>query len=160
MKGNVVYQHLSSGSTRSVASARIVTLFIAVVFTSSCSVYIAANQPEEKGFEVLTEGTPQSLVRTELGPPVWSGKDDRGCEVDVFHFVQGYSHGSKTARAVWHGVADLFTGGLWEVIGTPAEAIASGTKIKATVTYDEGQRVETVTLHDDKGNEIPLQKKA
>ena len=32
--------------------------------------------------------------------------------------------------------------------------------MKATVTYDEQQKVKTVKLHDDQGNEIPLQKKS
>jgi hypothetical protein len=142
------------------STTKIVALFIAGIFMSGCSVYMAAHQPEQKNFAVLTEGTHQSLVRTELGLPVWSGKDDQGFDVDVFQFVQGYTKGAKVGRAVWHGIADVFTIGLWEIIGTPVETIASGTKIKATVTYDEQQKVKTVKLHDDKGNEIPLQKKS
>jgi len=136
---------------------KIVALFIAGVLMSSCSVYMAATQPEKKNLSVLTVGTPQSLVRAELGHPVWSGKD-AGFDVDVFQFVQGYSPGFKAARAIGHGVADVLTLGLWEIIGTPTELIANGTKIQGTITYDDQQRVKSVQLHDDKGNEIPRKK--
>ena len=99
------------------STTKIIALFIAGIFMSSCSVYMAAKQPEQKNLAVLTEGTHQSLIRAELGQPVWSGKDDQGFDVDVYQFVQGYSTGSKVARAVWHGIADVFTIGLWEVVG-------------------------------------------
>ncbi len=140
------------------STTKIVALFIAGVLMSSCSVYMAAHQPEKKNLSVLTAGTPQSLVRAELGHPVWSGKE-AGFDVDVYKFVQGYSKGSKVARAVGHGVADVFTLGLWEIVGTPTELIANGTKIQGTITYDDQQRVKSVQLHDDKGNQIPRKKK-
>ena len=139
------------------ATTKIMVLFIASFLMSSCSVFMAANQPGQKNLGVLTEGTPQALVRGEFGQPVWSGKD-QGFDIEVFQFVQGYSKGSKVARSIGHGVADVFTIGLWEIVGTPVETIASGTALKATVTYDEAQKVKTVKLHDDKGNEIPLKK--
>jgi hypothetical protein len=61
---------------------KIVALFIAVAFMSSCSIYMAAQQPEKKNLAVLTEETPQSHVRAELGQPVWNGKDE-GLGIDV-----------------------------------------------------------------------------
>ena len=81
-------------------------------------------------------------------------------DVDVFQFVQGYSKGAKAARSIFHGVADVFTLGLWEIVGTPTELIASGTKLKVTVTYDDQQKVKTVKVQDEEGNEIPLKKKS
>lgn len=138
---------------------RIVALCMASVLLSSCSIYMAAQQPEKKNFAVLTEGTPQSLVRAELGLPAWSGKDE-GFDVDVFQFVQGYPKGCKVARAIGHGVADVFTFGLWEIVGIPIEMFVSGTKIKATVTYNDQQRLKTVQLHDHKGNELLLKKQS
>lgn len=141
------------------STTKMALLIVAGTFLASCSVYMAAKQPEQKNLAVLTEGTHQPLVRAELGNPIWSGKDDQGFDVEVYQFVQGYSQGARTARTLWHGVADVFTLGLWEVVGTPIEAVASGTKMKATVTYDLQQKVKTVKLLDDQGNEIPLQEK-
>lgn len=136
---------------------RMIMLCMASVLLSSCSIYMAAQQPEKKNFAVLTKGTPQTLVRAEFGLPAWSGKDEDN-EVDIFQFVQGYPKGSKVTRAVGHGLADIFTFGLWEIVGTPIEMFVNGTKMKATITYDDQHRVKTVRLHDIKGNEIPLQK--
>ena len=65
-----------------------------------------------------------------------------GKKVDVYSFRQGYSTGVKTSRAVFHGVADVFSLGLWEVVGTPTEMIASGHDIKVEITYDKDDRVE------------------
>lgn len=113
-----------------------------VFSTAGCAVVLAAKQPDAKDLSVLNTGTPRTHVIAELGAPVWSGEKD-GRKVDIFAFTQGYSKGSKAARAFAHGVADVFTLGLWEVVGTPIESIASGTQMKVEVTYDEKDMVKT-----------------
>ena len=47
-------------------------------------------------------------------------------------------------RALFHGTADFFSLGLWEVVGTPTEAVISGKKLAFEVMYDENDRVEKV----------------
>jgi len=42
------------------------------------------------------------------------------------------------------GVADVFTLGLWEVVGTPAEAIFSAKDMAIKVTYDKDEKVKDV----------------
>ena len=128
----------------------VVSLFL--LNSAGCSVYMAAKQPPEKNLDVMTVGTPRRLVLAELGQPVASETRD-GKKVDVFSFVQGYSKGAKTGRALFHGVADVFTLGLWEVVGTPTEAIFDGTKVTYEITYDEGNRVETVVPLTEKSKE-------
>ena len=115
---------------------------VLVVALSGCSVVMAAKQPDAKDLSVLTPGTPRSVVVGELGPPTWSGERD-GAKVEVFAFVDGYSKPAKAARAFFHGAADVLTFGLWEVVGTPAEAIFNGSKMKIEVVYDEQDRVKT-----------------
>ena len=110
---------------------------------SGCSVFMATKQPGLKNLSVLDEGTPRINVVVELGAPLISEEKD-GSKVDVFAFTQGYSKGTKAGRAFFHGVADVFTLGLWEVIGTPIEATATGTEMKVRVAYDEEDRVKTV----------------
>lgn len=139
---------------------KIVPLFVAGMLMSSCSIYMAANQ-SRRDLVVLTEGTPQSLVREELGNPVWSGKDSQGFDVEVFQFVQGYySRGARTAWVAWHTVADFFTLGLWELVGFQIESRHSNTKMNAIITYDEQQLVKSGRLRDEYDNEIPLEKKS
>jgi len=83
------------------------------------------------------------MLLAEIGQPTATEMRD-GKKVDVFSFTQGYSKPAKTARAVFHGAADLFTLGLWEIVGTPAEAVFDGTKMALEVTYGQNGRVENV----------------
>ncbi|GAB4267482.1 hypothetical protein [Deferrisoma sp.] len=110
----------------------------------ACSVVMATRQPTEKDLSVLRVGTPRSALIAEFGSPVHTEESD-GKKKDIFKFVQGYSTGAKAGRALLHGTADVLTLGLWEVIGTPTEAIFDGKEVAFEVTYDENNRVETVT---------------
>ena len=120
-----------------------------LMMTSGCSVFMAAKQPDAKDLSVLKEGTPRSHVIAELGAPIWSGEKN-GSRVDVFAFRQGYSSAAKAGRAFFHGAADVITLGLWEVIATPVESIASGTDMKAEVTYDRDDRVKSTEMIQQK----------
>jgi outer membrane protein assembly factor BamE (lipoprotein component of BamABCDE complex) len=113
---------------------------------------MAAKQPSKKNLDVMSVGTPRSLVLAEFGQPTVT-ETREGKKVDVFSFVQGYSKGAKTGRAVFHGVADVFTFGLWEVVGTPTEAVFDGTKVTYEITYDENNRVEKVVPLTEKSKE-------
>jgi hypothetical protein len=118
-----------------------VVFVTAAIFLLSCSVYMATKQPTFKNLDVLAIGTPRSLVLTELGQPTTSEvKDEK--RIEVFSFVQGYSKGAKTGRAIFHGVADVLTLGLWEAVGTPTESAFDGEKMIYEVTYDKDNKVE------------------
>jgi hypothetical protein len=84
-----------------------------------------------------------------LGSPLTTEVKD-GKRKDVFYVRQGYSTGAKAGRAIFHGVADVFTLGLWEVVGTPVEAVASGTDVKVAVCYDSCDKVETIETYSGK----------
>lgn len=110
---------------------------------SSCSVYLAARQPGEKDLEVLTRGTPRGVVIAELGRPVASYLVNLR-RVDYFKFKQGYSKGSKAARVLGHGAANVATLGLWDVAGTPTELYFDGSDETIKVEYDDRDRVLNV----------------
>ena len=110
---------------------------------SGCAVFMAAKQPPKKDLAVLGVGSPRSLVLAELGQPVSTETRD-GKRVDVFSFTQGYSKPAKAGRALFHGAADIFTLGLWEVVGTPTEMVFDGKKMSFEVMYDADDRVENV----------------
>lgn len=134
----------------------IASLFVVAGLLSQtgCAVFMAAKQPPKKDLSVLSLGTSRGRLLAELGQPVTSETRD-GKKVDVFSFTQGYSKPAKAARAVFHGAADFFTLGLWEVIGTPTEAVFDGTKVALEVTYDQKDRVENVVdLQPQKGPEV------
>jgi hypothetical protein len=104
---------------------------------------MASHQPDKKDTTLLKPGTPRSILLAEFGQPVTS-ETKEGKHVDFFSFVQGSSQGAKTGRAFFYGVADVFTLGLFEVVGTPAETAMTGDKLTYEVTYDANDRVEKV----------------
>lgn len=115
-----------------------------VLFNSNCSVYMAANQPEEKDIDLFTVGTPRSLLLAEFGKPAVSETRDDGKKYEVFSFTQGYSDGAKAGRAILHGTADVLTLGLWEVVGTPSEAVFDGDQMAYEIRYDNNDVIDQV----------------
>lgn len=137
------------------AKIRIIFGLMMLAFLSSCSVFMAANQPDKKDLGILRQGAHQSVVRSELGAPIWSGKEG-DCNVEIYKFTQGYSKGAKTGRAVFHGIADVMTLGLWEVVGTPTESIADGQKMTVKICYDENLYAKNVIATQENGEAVPI----
>ena len=108
---------------------------------TGCSVVMAAKQPDEKNIDLFAQGTSRDSLLAEFGPPINSENRD-GKKTDIFKFIQGYSTGAKAGRALFHGAADVFTLGLWEVVGTPVEGAFDGDEMAFKVTYDASDRVE------------------
>ena len=121
----------------------------AMLFSSGCSVFMAAKQPPKRNLDVLNQGTVRGEVLAELGAPLVTEQKD-GKKVDIFKFRQGYTKGVKVSRALFHGVADVFSLGLWEVVGTPTEMIADGKEMKIEVMYDKDDHVEQVNILEGK----------
>jgi outer membrane protein assembly factor BamE (lipoprotein component of BamABCDE complex) len=128
---------------------RFYVLALLSIFIAGCSVVMATQQPSRKDFSVLSKGVDRSRVVAELGSPLTTDVKD-GKRKDVFFVKQGYSTGAKAGRAIFHGVADVFTLGLWEVVGTPVEAVASGTDVKVAVFYDSRDKVESIETYSGK----------
>jgi hypothetical protein len=118
---------------------------VLLLTASGCAAIKATQQPNKKNLSVLTPGTPRTHLIAELGAPLWSEERD-GTMVDVFAFKQGYTKAVKAGRALAHGAADVATGGLWEVVGVPAESLADGKNVKVEVTYDERRAVRSVDV--------------
>lgn len=118
-------------------------LALITVLNFGCSVFMAAKQPSAKNVDLFKIGTPRSMLLAEFGLPTVS-EVRSGKKYEIYKFVQGYSTGAKAGRAVFHGVADIFTLGLWEVIGTPTEGVFSGDEMAYEVSYDENDRIDLV----------------
>lgn len=110
---------------------------------TGCSVVMAAKQPDEKNIDLFVKGTPRDNLLAEFGPPISSEIRD-GKKTEIFKFIQGYSGGAKAGRALFHGAADVFTLGLWEVVGPPIEGSFDGDEMAFKVIYDASDRVEEV----------------
>ncbi|HEX6164176.1 MAG TPA: hypothetical protein VFZ31_12470 [Vicinamibacterales bacterium] len=126
----------------------IVTLFTVAslaLTVTGCSVAMAAHQPSRKDTKLFSQGVPRSLVVAEVGAPVTS-ETRAGKRVEVYAFTQGYSKAARVGRTIGHGAADVFTLGLWEVVGTPTEAAFNGKRVVYEVTYDAADRIESVAV--------------
>lgn len=132
---------------------KIKTAFLVAILSvfslSSCSVYMATQQPEKKDVSLFKKGTPRSVLLGEFGYPI-AQTDHDGKKWDIWKFRQGYSGGAKTGRTVGHAVADVFTLGLWEVVGTPIESVADGNNVAYEIAYDEHGNVSDVILLTEK----------
>jgi hypothetical protein len=122
---------------------RFVAVVLAALMLSGCSVYMASKQPDAKNIDLFKAGTPRPSLLAEYGAPTVSEVRD-GKKYDIFKFTNGYSSGAKAGRAVFHAAADVFTAGLWEVVGTPTETVFSGTEMAYQVRYDQDDRVDEV----------------
>ncbi len=127
------------------AFGHFLAVFCCALVLPACSVYMAATQPDKKDLGILTIGISRITVLESLGAPIDSSVKD-GQKTDVFRFYEGSDGGWKIGRAGFHAVADVFTLGLWEIVGTPMEVIAKGDKMSAVVLYDADHRVENVTM--------------
>lgn len=126
------------------AKRQLMWLLVVAMAVSGCSVHMAATGPGKKDLDVLQPSTHRDVVRAELGAPLSTGRDDDGNDYDVFSFVQGSGPLVRTLKTVFYLTADIFTLGLWEVIGTPLEGASRGTKMSTTVTYGPDLRVVKV----------------
>lgn len=114
-------------------------------YLSGCSVVMAAKQPKKMDVQLFKVGVPRDILLGEFGMPAVSEERD-GKKYEIFKFTQGYSKGVKAGRALFHGTADVFTLGLWEILGTPTEIIFNGKKMAYEVSYDKENKVDNVKV--------------
>jgi hypothetical protein len=122
--------------------------FIALLFVianSGCSVFMAARQPSKKDVDLFKVETPRSSLLAEFGEPI-VGQVRDGKKFEEYRYVNGYSTGAKAGRAVLHATCDVFSWGLWEIVGTPTEVVFNGYAMANEVGYDEHDRIEQVNL--------------
>jgi outer membrane protein assembly factor BamE (lipoprotein component of BamABCDE complex) len=115
-------------------------LILPLFMSTGCSVWMATHQEPHHDLNVLKPGHSRSQVLAELGQPM-NSETRGGQRVDIFAFTQGQDGVFNVGRAVGHGAADVFTFGLWEVVGTPTEMILKGDKLAYEVTYDANEIV-------------------
>lgn len=116
-------------------------LFSVALFTSGCSVGMAMSGEEQKDTSVVFPGSPRAVVIAKLGAPETTVTNDAGETVDSWLIVKGNE--ASGGRAAMHAGLDVFTLGLWEVIGTPLEMGAANEDWqRLIVTYGPDQNVK------------------
>ena len=128
-------------------SPALLLLLAMSAWSTGCAVMMAAGQPPKRDVSVFLPGTPRPFVIAEIGDPVDSERVD-GVLIDSFVFRQGYSKEVRALRAMAHGAADIATGGAWEFVGTPFEAIVDGNTVRLQVRYDGMGRVASTDVYE------------
>ena len=127
---------------------------------SACSVGMAAAGTEEPNLAACKVGSTRLDIERELGAPTSSMTLEDGSLQCTYQYEMGNE--PSTARAVMHGGMDVLTLGLWEVVGTPLEAV-QGTEYEMTVVYGPDgvarsvmtRRIETAPASKDSSSQYP-----
>ena len=112
---------------------------------ASCSVIMAA-QKDGVSPKQLSNCRTRSCIISAGGEPLDSVKNSKQILVSE-HFRALMPKGSA-ARAAMHGVLDVATFGIWEVAGTPIEAVKKkDTRYVVAVTYEnDGQTIKKINF--------------
>jgi hypothetical protein len=109
---------------------------------SGCSVWMAASGHKEPNLGAFNIGSTRGQVEQQLGTPKSTVTLDDGCRQDTYEYKINAE--PAPGRAVAHGVADVLTLGIWEVVGTPVEAANLGDKKQMIITYDSENKVRRI----------------
>ncbi len=98
---------------------KIMFLLVSVCLLSSCSVFMAAKKSGTSLSQIQVARTRASVI-TAGGTLVESGSNENGDIVGSYRFQK---ETGSPARALMHGLLDVSTLGVWEVVGTPMEGL-------------------------------------
>jgi hypothetical protein len=112
-----------------------------MMLLSACSVGMALSGNENPDLGAIRVGASRGEVELHLGSPVKSTSLPDGRRADIYAYEIGNE--PSAGRAIGHGVMDVMTFGLWEVLGTPIEGV-QGERYHATITYDREDRVAEI----------------
>ena len=108
---------------------------------SGCSVGMALSGKPDPNLTAIHIGSTRGEVELQLGKPVDTVSLGEGARLDTYEFEKGNE--PSPGRAVAHGVMDVLTLGLWEIAGTPIEAV-QGDTYRVKIQYDGDDKVVAV----------------
>lgn len=119
----------------------IVLTIITLSILSGCSVGMALSGKPEPNLGAIKVGASRGEIELHLGYPITTTTLENGERQDIYEYELGNE--ASAGRAIGHGVMDVLTLGIWEVIGTPIEA-SQGYKRQILITYDESDHVQSI----------------
>jgi hypothetical protein len=121
-------------------------LLLLASWMAACSVYMEATRPTPIDTSDYPTGMTRDEVFTKLGPPYNTATESGGATCDYYKlYTRGYGAGGKIPIAVTEAAADVFTGGLAEIILTPTEGETRNEKHPVAFCY-VNQKLVRVTL--------------
>jgi hypothetical protein len=118
-------------------------LLVLVGLFSSCSVVMAANRRGTNIDNVQKARTRGEMI-SQGAQVISSERLPCGTLIEVYQFKK---ESGSAARAFMHGLLDVSTCGIWEVVGTPMEACLTNNEYYTfRVYFDENEYVTRVEL--------------
>jgi len=117
-------------------------IIMSLLCLCGCSVGMALSGKQEPNIGAVKVGSTRGEVEMHLGSPATSTTLADGTRIDIYEYELGNE--PSAGRAVGHGVMDVLTLGLWEVVGTPIEGV-QGEKRQLNITYDDSEHVKSIT---------------
>lgn len=108
---------------------------------TGCSVGMALSGKKEPNLGAFNVGSTRGEAELQLGNPVSSVTTPEGNRSDVYEYELGNE--PSAGRAIGHGVLDVLTLGLWEVVGTPIEGFTGSTH-RVTIVYGPDNRIISI----------------
>lgn len=127
---------------------RFLAVLACALILQGCSVVWAVTCPTGVDYKLPT-GTQRAFVVNRLGAPVDKRKDSSGRELETHKFKDGIPFGWNLLRGVSYGVGDLFTLGLWEIVGSPMEIVIQKScvdEMVAEVRYDANSQLDQIRV--------------
>ena len=119
---------------------RFLVMLFCSIYLCGCSVGMALSGKPSPELGAIRVGATRGEVELHLGRPV-EIKQVGGQRIDTYEYEIGNE--PSAGRAIGHGVMDVLTLGLWEVVGTPVEGV-QGEKKRLAITYDEKDKVTNI----------------
>jgi len=113
-------------------------LLLLYLGNTGCSVGMASSGTPDPDMNKLKEGVTREQIESTFGEPEEIATNDQGNQVAIYEYEIGNNPDEK--RAVAHFALDVYTLGLWEVVGTLMEAV-KGDTYELEVTYDKNNQV-------------------
>ena len=121
-------------------SHSLICLILSAVMMTGCSVGMAMSGKKQPELGAVRVGATRGEIELQLGSPV-EITEANGKRVDIYEYEIGNE--PSAGRAIGHGVMDVLTLGVWEVVGSPIEGF-QGEKKRLMITYDESDVVTRV----------------
>lgn len=121
---------------------------------SGCSVGMAMSGKNDPELSAVRVGSTRGEIELHLGAPKEIIEQDNK-RIDIYEYEVGNE--PSAGRAIGHGVMDVLTLGIWEVIGTPVEGF-QGDKKRLMISYDENDIVTKIGAGPEPRRTPPAQK--
>jgi hypothetical protein len=110
---------------------------------SGCSVGLALHGEREPNLAACRVGATRGEIELELGPPTSVTSVEGGGTECTYEYQVGNE--PSAGRAALHAGMDIITLGIWELVGTPTEAL-QGQDFQLSVIYGPDGKAENIQM--------------